>query len=141
MVKEDDPQRLHRSSIDVLDPISDQFYEVWMFTSARYTSIYQKVFHCLPSSDVGGLPGQCWPGQRGPGSEELKKILGFLVSFLFTYYPSRAVHSWMGPVPSWGPWGSGPSDLRLTILGNHHSVFLSFFKVTNWTCLLRFGKT
>lgn len=43
-VHQDDPQRLHRSSIHVLDPISDQFYEeAWMFTSARYTSIYQKV--------------------------------------------------------------------------------------------------
>ncbi|XP_039900525.1 protein odd-skipped-related 1-like [Simochromis diagramma] len=40
---EDDPQRLHRSSIDVLDPISDQFYEeAWMFTSARYNSITRR---------------------------------------------------------------------------------------------------
>lgn len=32
------------SSIDVMDPISDQFYkEVWMTTAARNATIYQKV--------------------------------------------------------------------------------------------------
>lgn len=33
-------------SIDVMDPISDQFYkEVWMTTAARNATIYQKVIH------------------------------------------------------------------------------------------------
>lgn len=71
------------ASIDVSDPVSDQFYkEVWMATAARNATIYQKVslvfrvagcraddpgrtltsdsssvqvFRCLPSSDVRNI--------------------------------------------------------------------------------------
>uniref|UniRef100_A0AAR2LVE4 Phospholipase n=1 Tax=Pygocentrus nattereri TaxID=42514 RepID=A0AAR2LVE4_PYGNA len=77
-------------SIDVNDPISDQFYkEVWMTTAARNASIYQKVFRCLPSSDVRTsleLEGYlAKPGldKEDPAraKEELKKIRGFLVQF------------------------------------------------------------
>ncbi|XP_008277310.1 phospholipase D1-like [Stegastes partitus] len=77
-------------SIDVSDPISDQFYkEVWMATCARNATIYQKVFRCLPSSDVRnilelegylakpGLDKEDLPRAH----EELKKIRGFLVQF------------------------------------------------------------
>ncbi|XP_059182788.1 phospholipase D1 [Centropristis striata] len=77
-------------SIDVSDPISDQFYkEVWMATCARNATIYQKVFRCLPSSDVRSnleLEGYlAKPGldREDPAraQEELKKIRGFLVQF------------------------------------------------------------
>uniref|UniRef100_A0A8B9K0Y9 Phospholipase n=1 Tax=Astyanax mexicanus TaxID=7994 RepID=A0A8B9K0Y9_ASTMX len=77
-------------SIDVTDPISDQFYkEVWMTTAARNASIYQKVFRCLPSSDVRTileLEGYlAKPGldKEDPAraQDELKKIRGFLVQF------------------------------------------------------------
>uniref|UniRef100_A0A3Q1AMZ9 Phospholipase n=1 Tax=Amphiprion ocellaris TaxID=80972 RepID=A0A3Q1AMZ9_AMPOC len=77
-------------SIDVSDPISDQFYkEVWMATCARNATIYQKVFRCLPSSDVRNileLEGYlAKPGldkdNPARAHEELKKIRGFLVQF------------------------------------------------------------
>ncbi|XP_028288110.1 phospholipase D1-like [Parambassis ranga] len=77
-------------SIDVSDPISDQFYkEVWMATSARNASIYQKVFRCLPSSDVRnileleGYLAKSGLDKEDPAraQEELKKIRGFLVQF------------------------------------------------------------
>ncbi|KAM3593265.1 uncharacterized protein V6R79_008759 [Siganus canaliculatus] len=78
------------TSIDVSDPVSDTFYkEVWMATSARNATIYQKVFRCLPSSDVRNileLEGYlAKPGLEkedlARAHEELKKIRGFLVQF------------------------------------------------------------
>ncbi|XP_053714675.1 phospholipase D1 isoform X1 [Synchiropus splendidus] len=77
-------------SIDVSDPISDHFYkEVWMATCARNASIYQRVFRCLPSSDVRnhleleGFLAQPGLDKEDPAraAEELKKIRGFLVQF------------------------------------------------------------
>uniref|UniRef100_A0A3Q3WSA9 Phospholipase n=1 Tax=Mola mola TaxID=94237 RepID=A0A3Q3WSA9_MOLML len=77
-------------SIDVSDPISDHFYkEIWMATCARNATIYQKVFRCLPSSDVRNmleLEGYlAKPGldkeDLARAHEELKKIRGFLVQF------------------------------------------------------------
>ncbi|KAJ8409628.1 hypothetical protein AAFF_G00230290 [Aldrovandia affinis] len=77
-------------TIDVSDPISDRFYkEVWMSTSARNATIYEKVFRCLPSSlvrnrleleDFLSKPGL---DKEDPprALEELKKIRGFLVQF------------------------------------------------------------
>ncbi|KAI1882772.1 hypothetical protein AGOR_G00238370 [Albula goreensis] len=77
-------------SIDVTDPISNRFYkEVWMGTSARNATIYEKVFRCLPSSlvrnraemeDFLSKPGL---DKEDPARalEELKKIRGFLVQF------------------------------------------------------------
>ncbi|KAL0156549.1 hypothetical protein M9458_047795, partial [Cirrhinus mrigala] len=74
--------------IDVTDPISDQFYkEVWMATAARNATIYQKVFRCLPSSDVrsilelDGFLSKPGLEKEDPAraQEELKKIRGFLV--------------------------------------------------------------
>lgn len=77
-------------SIDVSDPISDSFYkETWMTTCARNASIYQKVFRCLPSSDVRNMselegflakPGLA-KEDPARAQEELKKIRGFLVQF------------------------------------------------------------
>ncbi|XP_037550104.1 phospholipase D1 [Nematolebias whitei] len=78
------------TSIDVSDPISEQFYkEVWMATSARNASIYQKIFRCLPSSDVRsiseleGYLSKPALVREDPARarEELKKIRGFLVQF------------------------------------------------------------
>uniref|UniRef100_A0A8C5A597 Phospholipase n=1 Tax=Gadus morhua TaxID=8049 RepID=A0A8C5A597_GADMO len=77
-------------SIDVSDPISDHFYkEVWMATSARNATIYQRVFRCLPSSDVRSileLEGYlAKPGleKEDPvkAAEELLRVRGFLVQF------------------------------------------------------------
>ncbi|XP_049912840.1 phospholipase D1 [Epinephelus moara] len=77
-------------SIDVSDPISDHFYkEVWMATCARNATIYQKVFRCLPSSDVRnileleGYLAKSGLDKEDPARahEELKKIRGFLVQF------------------------------------------------------------
>ncbi|RVE59151.1 hypothetical protein OJAV_G00201130 [Oryzias javanicus] len=77
-------------SIDVSDPISDHFYkDIWMATAGRNDSIYQRVFRCLPSSDVHSiqeLEGYlAVPGldKDNPAlaQEELKKIRGFLVQF------------------------------------------------------------
>ncbi|XP_069368860.1 phospholipase D1 [Paralichthys olivaceus] len=78
------------ASIDVSDPISDHFYkEVWMATSARNATIYQKVFRCLPSSDVrnilelDGYLAKAGLDKEDPARarEKLKKIRGFLVQF------------------------------------------------------------
>ncbi|XP_047193847.1 phospholipase D1 isoform X2 [Hippoglossus stenolepis] len=78
------------ASIDVSDPISDHFYkEVWMATCARNATIYQKVFRCLPSSDVRNiLELEGYLAKEGlekedpaRAREELRKIRGFLVQF------------------------------------------------------------
>ncbi|XP_048844406.1 phospholipase D1a [Brienomyrus brachyistius] len=78
------------STIDVTDPISDRFYkEVWMVISARNATIYEKVFRCLPSSDVRNMQEMenylCKLGldktDPARAQEELKKIRGFLVQF------------------------------------------------------------
>uniref|UniRef100_A0AAY5EUB5 Phospholipase n=1 Tax=Electrophorus electricus TaxID=8005 RepID=A0AAY5EUB5_ELEEL len=77
-------------SIDVTDPISDHFYkDVWLTTAARNATIYQKVFRCLPSSDVRTIPElEGYLARTGldrddpaRAQEELKKIRGFLVQF------------------------------------------------------------
>ncbi|TKS87343.1 Phospholipase D1 [Collichthys lucidus] len=77
-------------SIDVSDPVSNQFYkEVWMATCARNATIYQRVFRCLPSSDVRnileleGYLAKSGLDKEDPARahEELKKIRGFLVQF------------------------------------------------------------
>ncbi|XP_053268756.1 phospholipase D1 [Pleuronectes platessa] len=78
------------ASIDVSDPVSDHFYkEVWMSTCAINATIYQKVFRCLPSSDVRSiLELEGYLAKEGlekedpaRAREELKKIRGFLVQF------------------------------------------------------------
>lgn len=78
------------STIDVSDPISEQFYkEVWMATAARNATIYQRVFRCLPSSDVRSITElEGYLAKQGlekedpaRAQEELKKIRGFLVQF------------------------------------------------------------
>ncbi|KAJ3611020.1 hypothetical protein NHX12_021036 [Muraenolepis orangiensis] len=77
-------------SVDVSDPISDHFYkEIWMATAARNATIYQRVFRCLPSSDVRSIlelegflskPG-LEKEDPARAHEELLRIRGFLVQF------------------------------------------------------------
>ncbi|KAL1022014.1 hypothetical protein UPYG_G00021080 [Umbra pygmaea] len=78
------------STIDVADPVSDRFYkEVWMTTAARNATIYEKVFRCLPTSQVRNMAElesyQVTPGlaQSDPdkAKEDLQRIRGFLVQF------------------------------------------------------------
>lgn len=48
-------------SIDVMDPISDQFYkEVWMSTAARNATIYQKVIYQSISLSVHPYISVCF---------------------------------------------------------------------------------
>ncbi|KAM9332050.1 phospholipase D1-like [Pholidichthys leucotaenia] len=77
-------------TIDVSDPVSEKFYkDVWMATCGRNATIYQKVFRCLPSSNVRSMTDLegylAKPGldKEDPtrAHEELKKIRGFLVQF------------------------------------------------------------
>uniref|UniRef100_A0A9J8C3A8 Phospholipase n=1 Tax=Cyprinus carpio carpio TaxID=630221 RepID=A0A9J8C3A8_CYPCA len=93
------------SSIDVMDPISDQFYkEVWMTTAARNATIYQKVFRCLPSSDVrsilelDGFLSKPGLEKEDPAraQEELKKIRGFLVQFPLSFLSEQNLLPPMG---------------------------------------------
>ncbi|XP_064188712.1 phospholipase D1-like isoform X2 [Anguilla rostrata] len=103
-------------TIDVTDPISDQFYkEVWMATCARNASIYQKVFRCLPSSDVRNtLELESFLSKLGlekedpvRAVEELKKIRGFLVQFPLYFLseqnllPSVGTKEAMVPMEIW----------------------------------------
>ncbi|XP_054718889.1 LOW QUALITY PROTEIN: phospholipase D1-like [Uloborus diversus] len=40
-------------SVDVRDPVSESFYkDVWIRTAALNTSVYEKVFRCIPSDEV-----------------------------------------------------------------------------------------
>ncbi|XP_072897805.1 phospholipase D1-like isoform X1 [Hemitrygon akajei] len=85
-------------SIDVQDPISEKFFkEVWIPTSARNATIYEKIFRCLPSdhvknnSDLVAFNAKQGLEVEDPAKavEELKKIHGFLVQFPF-YFLSEA---------------------------------------------------
>ncbi|XP_078266685.1 phospholipase D1-like isoform X2 [Rhinoraja longicauda] len=84
-------------SIDLQDPISEKFFkEVWIPTSARNATIYEKVFRCLPSDDVRNyvdlnvFNAKLGLKTEDPAKavEELKKIRGFLVQFPF-YFLSK----------------------------------------------------
>uniref|UniRef100_A0A1A8AE64 Phospholipase n=1 Tax=Nothobranchius furzeri TaxID=105023 RepID=A0A1A8AE64_NOTFU len=103
-------------SINVSDPVSDHFYkEVWMVTCARNASIYQRVFRCLPSSDVrsiselDGYLSKPALARDDPAraQEELKKIRGFLVQFPFQFLseenllPPMGTKEAMVPIEVW----------------------------------------
>lgn len=103
-------------TIDVNDPISDRFYkDVWMTTSGRNATIYEKVFHCLPSSLVRNkqelLSFQSKSGldKEDPvkAQELLKKIRGFLVQFPLEFLceenlmPSVGTKEAMVPTEIW----------------------------------------
>uniref|UniRef100_A0A8C9W7D5 Phospholipase n=1 Tax=Scleropages formosus TaxID=113540 RepID=A0A8C9W7D5_SCLFO len=103
-------------TIEVMDPISDHFYkEVWMATASRNATVYQKVFRCLPSSDVRNISELegflSKPGleKEDPvrAQEELKKIRGFLVQFPLYFLceqnllPSVGSKEAMVPMETW----------------------------------------
>lgn len=103
-------------TIDVSDPISNGFYkDIWMSTSGRNATIYEKVFRCLPSSLVRNkqelLSFQSKPGldKENPvkAQELLKKIRGFLVQFPLDFLceenlmPSVGTKEAMVPTEIW----------------------------------------
>uniref|UniRef100_A0A4W3I7B7 Phospholipase D1 n=1 Tax=Callorhinchus milii TaxID=7868 RepID=A0A4W3I7B7_CALMI len=98
-------------SIDVQDPISERFYkEVWIATSARNATIYEKVFRCLPSDEVRNNEELAQFNQKpglqkedeGRAREELKKIRGFLLQFPL-YFLSEETLPAPSPVHSPSP--------------------------------------
>ncbi|MBN3326804.1 PLD1 Phospholipase, partial [Atractosteus spatula] len=104
------------STIDVTDPISDRFYkEVWIGTSARNATIYEKVFNCLPSSLVRSmaelqrfiLNSSMASDDPARAREELKRIRGFLVQFPLYFLceenlmPSVGTKEAMVPMETW----------------------------------------
>ncbi|XP_042194903.1 phospholipase D1 isoform X2 [Callorhinchus milii] len=103
-------------SIDVQDPISERFYkEVWIATSARNATIYEKVFRCLPSDEVRNNEELAQFNQKpglqkedeGRAREELKKIRGFLLQFPLyflseeTLLPPLSTKERMVPMEVW----------------------------------------
>uniref|UniRef100_A0AAY4AP71 Phospholipase n=1 Tax=Denticeps clupeoides TaxID=299321 RepID=A0AAY4AP71_9TELE len=103
-------------SIEVTDPVSDRFYkEVWMATSARNATIYEKVFQCLPSSLVRNMQELVnFKSNTGLDKEDparakelLKKIRGFLVQFPLEFLseenlmPSVGTKEAMVPTEIW----------------------------------------
>ncbi|XP_077365786.1 phospholipase D1-like [Festucalex cinctus] len=100
------------ASIDVSDPISDQFYkDVWLSTCSRNATIYQKVFRCLPSSDVRniaelvGYLGKPGLDREDPvrAQEELRKIRGFVVQFPLQFLAEQYLLPPMGSKESMMP--------------------------------------
>uniref|UniRef100_W5MKT7 Phospholipase n=1 Tax=Lepisosteus oculatus TaxID=7918 RepID=W5MKT7_LEPOC len=103
-------------TIDVTDPISDRFYkEVWIGTSARNATIYEKVFNCLPSSLVRSmaelqrfiLNSSMASDDPARAREELKRIRGFIVQFPLYFLceenlmPSVGTKEAMVPMETW----------------------------------------
>ncbi|XP_069753685.1 phospholipase D1-like isoform X2 [Narcine bancroftii] len=103
-------------SIDVQDPISEKFFkEVWIPTSARNATIYEKVFRCLPSDhvknnvDLAAFIAKLGLYVEDPTKalEELKKIRGFLVQFPFYFLseenllPALSTKERMVPMEVW----------------------------------------
>lgn len=103
-------------SIDVQDPISERFYkEVWIATSARNATIFEKVFRCLPSDEVRNNEDLDQYSQKpklqtedeGRAREELKKIRGFLLQFPLyflteeTLLPPLSTKERMVPMELW----------------------------------------
>ncbi|XP_038673019.1 phospholipase D1-like isoform X1 [Scyliorhinus canicula] len=104
------------STIQVQDPISEKFFkEVWIPTSARNATIYEKVFRCLPSDHVrnnvelADFTAKAGLAEEDPAKavEELKKIRGFLVQFPFCFLseenllPALSTKERMVPMELW----------------------------------------
>ncbi|XP_067898888.1 phospholipase D1-like isoform X2 [Heterodontus francisci] len=107
---------LNDPTIEVQDPISEKFFkEVWIPTSARNATIYEKVFRCLPSDHVRNnvelADFIAKPGLNledpARAMEELKKIRGFLVQFPFCFLseenllPALSTKERMVPIEVW----------------------------------------
>ncbi|XP_075426900.1 phospholipase D1 [Ascaphus truei] len=107
---------LNDPSVNIQDPISDKFFkEVWTATSARNTTIFDKVFRCLPSDEVHNfihLPEfvakpALASQDRVKAQEELQRIRGFVVQFPFQFLagenllPSVGTKEAMVPMEIW----------------------------------------
>ncbi|XP_043558527.1 phospholipase D1-like isoform X1 [Chiloscyllium plagiosum] len=107
---------LNDPTIDVQDPISEKFFkEVWIPTSARNATIYEKVFRCLPSDlvrnniELAEFSTKAGLHEEDPERtvEELKKIRGFLVQFPFCFLseenllPALSTKERMVPMEVW----------------------------------------
>ncbi|XP_029471136.1 phospholipase D1 isoform X1 [Rhinatrema bivittatum] len=104
------------TTIDIQDPISDKFFkEVWVATAARNTTIFDKVFRCLPSDEVHNLlqlrefitkPGLATE-DPAKAAEELQRIRGFLVQLPYYFLaeenllPSVGTKESMVPMETW----------------------------------------
>ncbi|KAM4693728.1 phospholipase D1 isoform 1-T2 [Discoglossus pictus] len=107
---------LNDLSVNIQDPVSDKFFkEVWVATSARNTTIFDKVFRCLPSDEIHTLvnlrdflakPGLATQ-DRVKAQEELQRIRGFLVQFPFLFMagenllPSVGTKESIVPMETW----------------------------------------
>ncbi|KAM8953584.1 phospholipase D1 isoform 2-T2 [Pelodytes ibericus] len=107
---------LNDPTVNIQDPVSDKFFkEVWIATSARNTTIFDKVFKCLPSDEVHNfvhLPEYVSkPGlatlDRAKAQDELQRIRGFVVQFPFFFLsgenllPSVGTKESMVPMETW----------------------------------------
>nr|XP_033814664.1 phospholipase D1 isoform X2 [Geotrypetes seraphini] len=101
---------------DIQDPISDKFFkEVWVATAARNTTIFDKIFRCLPSDEVSNLfqlkefitkPGLATE-DPAKAADELQRIRGFLVQLPFYFLseenllPSVGTKESIVPMETW----------------------------------------
>ncbi|KAG5852016.1 hypothetical protein ANANG_G00057960 [Anguilla anguilla] len=75
--------------IDIQDPISDEFFEVWNKTAESNAMIYDKVFQCLPTDSIHSLRAlkelssveRLCDTDPERAREELEAIKGLLVHF------------------------------------------------------------
>ncbi|CAH2247656.1 phospholipase D1 isoform X2 [Pelobates cultripes] len=107
---------LNDPSVNIQDPVSDKFFkEVWVATSARNTTIFEKVFRCLPNDEVHlfahlndyvtkqGLTTV----DRVKAQEELQRIRGFVVQLPFFFLagenllPSVGTKESIVPMETW----------------------------------------
>ncbi|XP_040284170.1 phospholipase D1 isoform X1 [Bufo bufo] len=107
---------LNDPSANIQDPISDKFFkEVWVATAARNTTIFDKVFRCLPSDEVQNffhLPDflaktALATQDRVKAQEELQRIRGFVVHLPFLFLsgenllPSVGTKEAIVPMETW----------------------------------------
>ncbi|XP_077146655.1 phospholipase D1 isoform X1 [Ranitomeya variabilis] len=107
---------LNDPSVNIQDPISDRFFkEVWVATTARNTTIFDKVFRCLPSDDVQNffhLPDFLAKSglathDRVKAQEEVQRIRGFAVQLPFLFLsgenllPSVGTKEAIVPMETW----------------------------------------
>ncbi|XP_063772323.1 phospholipase D1 isoform X2 [Pseudophryne corroboree] len=107
---------LNDLSVNIQDPVSDKFFkEVWVATTARNTTIFDKVFRCLPSDEVHNfvhLPEflskpALAVQDRVKAHEEVQRIRGFVVQFPFLFLsgenllPSMGTKESIVPMETW----------------------------------------
>ncbi|XP_075717731.1 phospholipase D1 [Rhinoderma darwinii] len=107
---------LNDPSVNIQDPISDKFFkEVWVATTARNTTIFDKVFRCLPSDEVQNIfhlpdflakPALATQ-DRVKAQEEVQRIRGFVVQLPFLFLsgenllPSMGTKEAIVPMETW----------------------------------------